>query len=92
MERVQWRATKTLIERENLTYEEMLVEFNLLNLEDRRIRGNLIILHQYIQYIYGENGGTRFTREQSDKRQQEQVTSAEILSGCKKNIPHSENN
>lgn len=55
-------------ELENLIYEEMLMELNLFNIEDRRFRGNLITLHQYLKYIYREDGGTLFTREHGNKK------------------------
>lgn len=68
MVRVQWRASKVVTELENLTYEEMLMEFNLFNPQDRRLRGNLITVHQYLKYIYREDRGTFFTKKHGDKK------------------------
>lgn len=53
-------------ELENLTNKEMLMELNLFNLKDRRLRGNLVTLHQFLKYIYRDQG-IHFRREHGDK-------------------------
>lgn len=65
IERVQWSTTKMVTELENLMYKEMLMEPDLFNLEDRRLRGKLITFHQYLKYIY--KGDALFTRKHGDK-------------------------
>ena len=51
LERVQRSATKIIVECKNQNYETRLKTLNLTNLEDRRIRGDLIQVFKLIKGI-----------------------------------------
>lgn len=61
LERVQQRATKSIIRQKNLT-EERLKERSLFSQENRRLRGDLIKVSQYIGNSYKGDAGTLYRR------------------------------
>jgi len=67
LEHVQRRATKMVRRIERLSYEERLRKLGLLRWEKRRLRGDLIVVFQYLKGAYKKVGEGLFTRVCSDR-------------------------
>ena len=61
LERVQRRATGMVEGLESMTYGERLRELDMLSLEQRRARGDMIAVFNYIKVNHVEEGTNLFT-------------------------------
>lgn len=65
--RVQRRAVKLDNMLENTSCEERLKELGIFSLENRKLRGYLITVFQYLKSGYKEDGGCLFIRSHVEK-------------------------
>ena len=67
LEQIQRKNIRMIRGLEYLSYKERLRELGLFSLEERRLRGDLIVAFQYLKGAYKQEGEQLLTRVDSDR-------------------------
>ena len=67
MEKIQWKASKMIPEIRNHSYSQPLKDLNLIGLEQRRLRGQLIELFKYLRRFNNATARGLFDHDFNDR-------------------------